>query len=257
MKSVELVEAKINKKGKVSIVVDDAAVVAKKDNIAFAMLRRQGLGASDSSVLLGVNLYTKLDELITQKGSTVITEDELKVSNLVQVRKGRDLEPIILKKAEEFLGIPVDKPRPMYRLIECEALTINYDGVSEIGDALIPIEAKYVSSYAGKYWDKLRRIHSVLDLAKSKTNSIRVKYHRDIAEHIKLVSADYGIPPYYYTQIQQQLLGLDAPFGILAALFDKDWELNMFAIPRDYVVQEQLKLKAEHVWNIIKGRAEL
>ena len=56
-------------------VVPNASELAETDQHAFAMLRRVGLGASDSSIILGVNLYTKLDELIQQKRSTEVTED--------------------------------------------------------------------------------------------------------------------------------------------------------------------------------------
>ena len=86
-------------------VVPNASELAETDQHAFAMLRRVGLGASDSSVILGVNLYTKLDELIQQKRSTEITEEERKVGELENVRKGRDLEPIILNYFAKQFGV--------------------------------------------------------------------------------------------------------------------------------------------------------
>ena len=65
-----------NQAKQLEVVVDDAALLSETDQHAFAMLRRAGLGASDSSIILGVNLYTSLDELIAQKRSMVLTEKE-------------------------------------------------------------------------------------------------------------------------------------------------------------------------------------
>ena len=61
-----------------------------------------------------------------------------------------------------------------------------------------------------------------------------------------------GIPIYYYTQIQQQMLGLGAPFGYITALYDKDWELKTFLVMADEQVQNKLMEVAEEVWTQIK-----
>ena len=234
-------------------VVPNASELAETDQHAFAMLRRVGLGASDSSVILGVNLYTKLDELIQQKRSTEVTEEERKVGELENVRKGRDLEPIILNYFAKQFGVEVHKPKPMYRLTDVPCLTVNFDGVFELNDALIPVEAKFVSKYAKKYWRRPLRVTSLQD-AIIRMRTIEVQYHTKIEEHIRLCAEDCGIPPYYYTQVQQQLLALNAPFGYLTSLWDAGWESNTFLIPRDLITQHALVTRAEHVWKQIKGQ---
>ena len=59
------------------IVVPDAAQLAEEDKEAFALIRRQGLGASDSSIILGVNNWTTIDQLIEQKNTPCITQRNL------------------------------------------------------------------------------------------------------------------------------------------------------------------------------------
>lgn len=235
------------------VVCADASKLAEEDQHAFAMLRRVGFGASDSSVILGVNLYTKLDELIQQKRSVELTDEELRVGQLEQVRKGRDLEPIILQHFAKQFGVEVAKPKAMYRLTDSPSLTVNFDGVFQLEDKLIPVEAKFVSKYAKKYWNRTLRVQSLQE-AINRMRPIEVKYHTKIEEHIRLCAEDCGIPPYYYTQVQQQLLALDAPFSYLTSVWDAGWEYNTFLIPRDLITQAELCTRADHIWKNIKGQ---
>lgn len=232
------------------VIVDDAAKVAKEDQHGFAMLRRAGLGASDASVLLGVNLYTSREELIKQKRSVQITQEEIDIGNLENVRRGRDLEPIILGEFAERFGIDVHKPKPMYKVKEEPSLIINFDGVVQLGEELIPVEAKYVSRYAKRYWNKAAAIKDLYAVAK--LNPITNMHTANLKEHIEECAKLCGIPPYYYTQVQQQMLGLNAPFGYLASLWDAGWEYLTFAIPKDEVVQRAIKQEGKHTWTVIK-----
>ena len=65
---------------------------------------------------------------------------------------------------------------------------------------------------------------------------------------IETKAAHYGIPPYYYTQLQQQMLGLNAPFGYLSVMFDRDWRLRTFFVYRDENVLNQLITESEKAW---------
>jgi hypothetical protein len=67
----------------------------------------------------------------------------------------------------------------------------------------------------------------------------------------------YGIPPYYFTQIQQQLLALNAPFGYLAAIFDKGWEFKVFKIFADVPTQQALIDQSALVWEVITNKISL
>ena len=83
----------------------------------YALLRKESFGGSDSSILCGVNLYKNMHRLIIEKNSKFLTEEEKEVSKKAIVRKGRDLEPIILDKASKELGVEITKPTSMYIFI--------------------------------------------------------------------------------------------------------------------------------------------
>ena len=141
-------------------ICEQGALVVKKEHIdqvseeEYAMLRKESFGGSDSSILCGVNLYKTLNQLIKEKNCKYITDEEKEVGNKAIVRKGKDLEPIILDKAAQELGIEINKPTAMFEFKEEPILTLNYDGVAEENQVLIPIEAKLVSKYGEKHYNK-------------------------------------------------------------------------------------------------------
>lgn len=207
----------------------------------FALARRQGLGASDASVYLGLQTQWKsTPELIAEKLRTGYTEEEQAIAMKDVVRKGKDLEPLNLQKAAEKLGMPVHKPEHMYRIQEFPYLLVNFDGVLISQDRLIPVEAKFVSMYGDKYYDFTRTQADLINW--------------DEGYNIERKASIVGIPPYYYAQVQQQILALDAPHGYLSVLRDKGWEHHMFVVPRDNVVIRAIILEGFKVWNQITAK---
>lgn len=228
------------------VVHPNMAELSRTDQKQFALLRRVGLGASDSSVYMGVNIWTTVEQLIEQKLSKIITPEEIAIGEKSVVRKGAELEPLILQKFSAFAnGMEVVKPSAMYRIIEHPQLTINYDGIIKLGEHLIPVEAKMCSIYAEKHWDKTKTISTIMGGAPQMLGG------NSAAEHITLCAEAYGIPNYYYTQIQQQMLGLNAPFGYFAVLFDKEWEFKVYKIFADSFVQQQLITESKLLWDKI------
>ena len=73
----------------------DTPNIDELPNDQFAIARRRGFGGSDSSVLLGVNPYTTVEELIDQKARDHLTEEEKATGDKVAVRKGRDFKSIL------------------------------------------------------------------------------------------------------------------------------------------------------------------
>ena len=244
---LESIETLIARQERLLIAHDDMARLSQEDNAAFAMVRRSGFGASDSSILLGVNPWKTTTDLIKEKRTVGITDEEIAIGNKATVRKGADCEPIVLDKFTKQFNVKVHKPTPMYRVRECLPLTINFDGVIDLGGVLIPIEAKVVSPYGEKYWDKTKAIDNL-----ASGNCYNV-FSRDIKEHCEVAAKMYGIPVYYFTQIQQQMLGLGADFGYMAVIFDKEWEFKAFKVCKDEYVWEQLFEKAPQVWSMVKG----
>jgi hypothetical protein len=135
----------------------------------------------------------------------------------------------------------------MYRIMEHLQLTINFDGVCDMAGQLIPVEAKFCSMFADKYWNRGKCIATLQD------GKEYIWAGSSIVNHIVEVSELYGIPPYYYTQVQQQMLGLNAPFGYFAVIFDKGWEFGAYKIFRDKLVQDEIMKESARVWAKVKA----
>ena len=219
-------------------------------NEEYALLRRHGFGASDSSIILGVNPYRTKDELIQEKISKTLSEEEKAISEKVAVRKGRDLEALIIQKFEKYFGQKCIKPKDMYMHKDYPFITINYDGVTGTPEQYIPAEIKVVTVYGEKHYDFSKAMyHEQLDRF--------LPLPEDVSDRnwsIENKAAYYGIPPYYYTQLQQQMLGLNAPFGYLSVLVDRDWYMRTFFVYRDNKVINQLIIEAYKLWQIIASK---
>jgi predicted phage-related endonuclease len=225
------------------VAYENAADLADNNQDKFREIRRMGLGASDSSVILGVNPFpdNTVAELTRQKISNVATETEKKIGKMVNVRKGIDLEPLILSKFEKKFGIEVDKPQDMYRITEFAFLTVNYDGLTK-DEPEVPVEVKFISKYGAKYYDFGRVIQPGQEpLAIASQENITKQYIKDMAKKT-------GVPVYYYTQVQQQLLGTGADYAYLVGLKDTDWKLYVWKIIRDSRTIESLIVKGGQFW---------
>lgn len=230
------------------IIAENASELLTTDPEAFALLRRQGFGASDSSIILDVNPFPDgtIEKLIEQKKSRTLTKEEIAISNLVLVRKGADLEPLIMKKFLTRYNIPeekIHKPKAMYR-VPGTPLTVNFDGVYKLGHLEIPVECKFISTFANKYYNMNKDIGDQLKF------EMQLTPLGDEANKLYIIkrAEETGIPVYYYTQLQQQLLALNAPFGYLAGLFDKDWTLRVFLVLADKPIQNKLIELSKKYW---------
>lgn len=226
------------------VAVENAAWLSANDKNEFCRIRRKGFGCSDSSIILGVNLYKNIAQLILEKQATEVSKEEQRVGNLPQVRKGADLEPIILRKFEEWSGMEVSKPEQMFRFKKYPWLTVNFDGVT---DNLIPVEAKLVTMYGEKHWSKGKALANPY-----LGRELKFPKNNNVVQYINEVAKEYGVPPYYWTQCQQEMLALNADFSYLAAMFDKDWELRVYRIYKDEFIQNKLIELSEQVWNEVK-----
>lgn len=64
----------------------------------------------------------------------------------------------------------------------------------------------------------------------------------------------YGIPPYYYTQLQQQIFGLNAPYGFLTVMFERDWGIRSWLVWRDQKMINQLIVEDTKTWELIEQK---
>ena len=233
----------------------DTANIDQYPNEQYALLRKNGLGTSDSSIVLGVNPYTSKNDLIAEKCRNYLTEEELEVGTKSAVRKGRELEPLIIHKHSQVMGRRIIKPTDMYRHKDYPFIKFNFDGVidklyNEDGTyQYIPDEIKVVTIYGMKHYQPKKATFSEF----TGWQLIPPHYEKEDVS-IEQKAAMYGIPPYYYTQLQQQIFGLNAPYGFLTVMFEKDWQIHSWFVWRDQKVINQLIMEDAKTWNIIESK---
>ena len=233
----------------------DIANIDQYPNEQYALLRKNGLGTSDSSIVLGVNPYTSKNDLIAEKCRNYLTEEELEVGTKSAVRKGRELEPLIIHKHSQVMGRRIIKPTDMYRHKDYPFIKFNFDGVidklyNEDGTyQYIPDEIKVVTIYGMKHYQPKKATFSEF----TGWQLIPPHYEKEDVG-IEQKAAMYGIPPYYYTQLQQQIFGLNAPYGFLTVMFEKDWQIHSWFVWRDQKVINQLIMEDAKTWKIIESK---
>lgn len=232
------------------IAVENIDQVSKEE---FTKLRRNGFGGSDSSVLVGVNPFSTINDLIQSKTRTELSEEEKAIGKLAAVRKGNDLEPLVITKATQILENTVFKPPHMYRFKEFPYLTMNFDGVTDLeGKQYVPVEIKVCTYKGEKHYNKFKALY---DEALPEGQQAQIE-QENIAEanmSIEERAAHYGIPPYYYTQLQQEMMALDAPFGFIAVLFESDWYVRIFKVHKDPKTQNAIILQGYKVWQKVEA----
>lgn len=233
----------------------DIKNIDQYENKDYALLRKNGLGTSDSSIVLGVNPYTSKSDLIAEKCRNYLTEDELAVGDKDAVRKGRQLEPLIIYKHSQVMGRHVIKPIDMYRHKDYPYIKFNFDGVidklynKDGSYQYIPDEIKVVTIYGAKHYQFDKAFYR-----EHKGFNLLPPHHEEENISIEGKANLYGIPPYYYTQLQQQIFGLKAPYGFLTVLNERTWEINSFFVWRDQKVINQLIIEDSKTWSIIEAK---
>ena len=295
--------------------------MSKLTNEQFAISRRQGFGGSDASILIGANPYTKTymevhgrdgitEPLVVQKAREQLTESEKKVGELAAVRKGNDLEALIMNKAAEAMGIEIRKPTHLYRFTDTPYLAMNFDGVgvfvkpekNEVVDpnayrkelevinnkydgefdvlykapdfswvanhhGYAPVEIKVATTTGQRKYEAIKAIYSEERLYKQ-LDPWREAPTPLTPEELRVMSIEekahyFGIPIYYYPQVQQEMMALDANGGFLAVMFDVSWQMHIFYVQKDPYVQNQIVIEgykaAKTVNDIVRkqGRPEV
>ena len=251
--------------------------VGSLSNEEFTNIRRQGFGGSDSSMLLGVNPYQGEQELINSKILPYLPDSEEKhmqlehesqVGKLSSVRKGNDLEPLIIKKASEIMEIEIIKPVDMYRFKEYPYLTMNFDGVGIFPKThdfafvsnhhgYAPVEIKVATIKGQRNYSIPKAIYSETRLYLGQEPWQQAP--RPLTdEELKTMTIEqkalhFGVPKYYYTQIQQEMMALDANHGFIAVLFEVDWHIQIFFIQKDIYVWNALKIKGYEYWQKVQA----
>lgn len=228
--------------------------VDQLDEKEFAEIRNKAFGASDSSILLQVPYSTdkitgtSIEDLLYNKEHNIYDEE---ISKKASVRKGRDLESLLIQKASENFKAIIIKPKSMYTNLK--GLTVNFDGIlfeTDPTDSVIaqvqpiPVEFKVCTVWGKKNYDWSQAI-SEFNLDPQNFSFERplplVDKTLPLSEQIKQRAKNLGIPAYYYTQLQQQMLFTKSNYGILAVMNDAEWEMNYFYVPRDQEIINALE----------------
>lgn len=210
----------------------------------FTLIRRDGFGGSDSSYLCNVNPYDSLTNIIDQKARTKLTQEELEVGNQIAVIKGNDLEPLIIKKFEQIMGMKCWKPTDMYRFKDFPYLKMNFDGVTGTPKQYIPVEIKVVTKRGERHYNECLSYYT------SQRGFSAIPKNYSIAENsIQTKAAQYGIPPYYYTQLQDEMMALNAPYGYLCTLWESSWTVHIYFIWRDPETQHAIIINGSKAWD--------
>jgi predicted phage-related endonuclease len=226
----------------------------------FRQIRMLGIGASDTSYLLEVNPFSPepIKSLLNQKA---FGEYDESISKKASVRMGKDLEALILEKVstilkDEFKSII--KPVDMYGIPEIH-LNTNFDGIGiknldQPKDNYIPIEAKVCTQFGRKYYDfKKSFVYEFEDQVLTREiPQFKITDIENIQNLCLKESSEYGIPPYYYTQLQQQILFLNSTYGYLTVLDVANWSINIFKIYSNLIVQNAIKNKASKLWKQVE-----
>ena len=212
----------------------------------FNAIRKDGLGASDMSVVLHANPYKDHNTLLADKLTPQMTAEDWEIHNKPNVKKGRELENLILMKTREHLQHHVWKPKDMYYLKDYPFIQINYDGVMGNYLQYYPVEIKFISTFGMKPYNFTKAFF--------REGIGFQEVPQDIADTDLDVFAraeHYGIPVMYYIQLQTQMYGLKAPFGYVAVLTEKFWDSAIFHVWADPKIQTQILLQGFKFWQYV------
>ncbi len=108
--------------------------------------RQNGIGASDSAIIMGYSTYKTPYQLYLEKTGVVNAEDEI----TEQQYWGNALEPLIIKRFAEENNVEVSFPDTVYHP-DYPYIFANLDGWIEADRAVI--ETKCANSFMRKEWD--------------------------------------------------------------------------------------------------------
>jgi putative phage-type endonuclease len=178
--------------------------------------RRNGIGASDTPIIMGYSTYKTPYQLYLEKTGIVDDKEEELTE---QQYWGNALEPVIINRFREENGVEITFPDTIYHP-KHPFIFANLDGWIESEKAVV--EAKCANSYQRKEWD--------------------------------MASTD-GIPLNYLIQIAKQCAITDASRGYCAVLIG-GMEYKQFVYERDLALEELIIQSDIDFWHCVQNKIE-
>lgn len=135
--------------------------------------RIEGLGASDSAIIMGFSSYKTPYQLYLEKTGIITSEEELTEAQYW----GNALEPLIIKRFSEENDVIVSFPDTVYHP-DYDFIFANLDGWIESENAIV--EAKSANAFQRKEWDM------------AITDGIPLSYIIQIAKQCAITNASRG-----------------------------------------------------------------
>jgi putative phage-type endonuclease len=178
--------------------------------------RREGIGASDSPIIMGYSNYKTPYQLYLEK-TGIVTDEEEELTE--QQYWGNALEPLIIKRFADENGVEVTFPDTIHHP-EYPFIFANLDGWIASENAVV--EAKSANSFQRKEWD--------------------------------MASSD-GIPLVYLIQIAKQVAVTNATRGYCAVLIG-GMEYKQFIYERDAALEALIIESDIAFWHRVTNRIE-
>ncbi len=178
--------------------------------------RREGIGASDTPIIMGYSSYKTPYQLYLEK-TGLVSNDEEELTE--QQYWGNALEPLIIKRFAEENNVEVTFPDTIYHS-EHPFIFANLDGWIASENAVV--EAKSANSFQRKEWD--------------------------------MATSD-GIPLVYLIQIAKQVAVANADKGYCAVLIG-GMEYKQFVYERDTALEELIIQADRDFWYCVENKIE-
>lgn len=178
--------------------------------------RLQGLGASDSPIIMGSSTYKTPYELFLEKTGIISMTEQVETERQFW---GNKLESVILQHFAELNGVDVTTPDTVHHK-DYDFLFANLDGYIPIQNAVV--EVKNVGSFMRKEWDD---------------------------------SFQDGVPAQYLIQIAKQVMVAEADKGYFAILIGGN-EYLQFEYERDQELENMILEADLKFWECVQTKTE-
>ena len=193
--------------------------------------RRNGLGASDSPIIMGYSSYKTPLQLYMEKVGLITEEDE---ETELQYW-GNAIEPLIIKRFAEENNVEVTFPDTIYHP-EYDFIFANLDGFIPSENAVV--EAKMANSFMRKEWDSALQ------------DGIPLTYLIQIAKQVAVANADKGYCAVLIggNEFMQFVYERDRELEDLIIKADRDfWRCVMHRIEPDPINTADCRMKYKDV----------